>query len=78
MLLVAEFETDRTPEGFNRRFCEALNGLVFPHDDAAVAVVTAQRGGRSVRRVECSDQKIARRLRLIIKRIDPALIGGAS
>jgi len=77
MLLVAEFEIDRAPAGFNRRFCEALNGLELSDHEAGVALVTAQIGDRTVRRIECGSATIARRLRSIIAEIAPALVEDA-
>lgn len=77
MLLVAEFENHRAPAEFNRRLCEALSRLELDRHDAAVAVVTAFRGGRTMRRVECSSAPIAQRLKTVIAEIEPALVGAA-
>ena len=77
MLLVAEFEIDRAPSGFNRRFCRALGQLDLSDSESDVALVTAHKGGRAVRRIECGSAAIARRVKAIIAEIEPALMRGA-
>ncbi len=74
MLLVAEFEIDRAPRTFSRRFCETLRDLTAQQNDATVSIITALRAGRPVRRIECSDGTVAARLKDAIHEIAPGLI----
>lgn len=76
MLLVAEFEIERAPRTFSRRFCEAMRDLTSQQDDAMVSIITAVRAGRSIRRIECSNGTVAARLKAAIHEIAPGLISG--
>ncbi|MEO1039579.1 MAG: hypothetical protein AAFX09_08535 [Pseudomonadota bacterium] len=78
MLLVAEYEIDRAPRSFSRKFCEALRDLNSQNDDAMVSIITSLRAGRPVRRIECSDSAIAARLKSAIEEIAPNLIAGSA
>lgn len=76
MMLVAEFEIDRAPRSFSRRFCEALRDVTQQNETATVSIITALRAGRPVRRIECNDGTVAARLTAAIQEIEPSLIAG--
>jgi len=74
MLLVVEFPAEHAPVGFIRRFCEALNDLNLPEQDAVVAVVTSHERGQALRRIECESPSMVGHLRAIVTRLEPSLL----